>query len=464
MSSIKRIAIIGSGISGLGCAYHLCKLPNLEITIFEKENHFGGHSNTIDFMPNGSLIQSHGIDTGFLVFNKRTYPRLIKLFSELEVPISKSEMSFSVSMPRSGRSNLEWAGTNLSTVFAQRKNLLNLSFWRMLKDIFRFNRLAKKFALTTQFDIFQNSENQSVQDFLDENHFGHDFRNWYLFPMIGAIWSCPVSEMMHFPIHTLIHFCANHGLLNIIDRPQWLTVQGGSREYVKRMMKVLEENGVKILKDGVQSVHRINSQQEFSATVICESGTTHTFDEIVFACHSDQTLQILKNPSAQEVELLSAIPYQKNTVYVHTDETLLPQCRHAWAAWNYASATVGQEGKDISTHVCVHYLINKLQPLPDRLKNIPVIVSLNPHIQPNINKTHSKIEYSHPIFDARAIQAQLQLPMIQGTMNTWYCGAWTGYGFHEDGLRSGELVAEDIAERLLNSNLPSQNLAQEKSD
>jgi predicted NAD/FAD-binding protein len=465
MTAKKRIAIIGSGISGLGCAYHLSQFSNIEITIFEKEQRLGGHSNTIDFSPVNSQLKPYGIDTGFLVFNRRTYPRLIKLFEELDVPIAESEMSFSVSMPtQKGKGHLEWAGTNLSTVFAQRTNIFNIDFWRMLKDILRFNKLAKNIVKSTDFDLFDADERQTVEGFLDEHHFNQNFRNWYLFPMIGAIWSCPVSEMMRFPIHTLIHFCANHGLLNIVDRPQWLTVKGGSREYVKRIMAVIHHHGGKVIHESVQSVVRNTEPSNAPIQIKCESGLFHEFDEVVFACHSDQALELLQNPTPEETELLSSIPYQKNVVYVHTDESLLPKNQRAWAAWNYASITVGDQGMDFSTHVCVHYLLNKLQPLPENLKDVPVIVSLNPHQLPESKLTHSKIEYSHPIFDAKAINAQKQLPMIQGIKNTWFCGAWTGYGFHEDGLRSGELVAEDIGETLFSPQLNGEKLIPAKSE
>lgn len=447
----KRLAIIGAGISGLGCAYYLRNNPNLEITLFEKEARLGGHSNTIDFALPGSLDeQSYGIDTGFLVFNRRTYPRLVRLFEELNVPIANSEMSFSVSLP-TGRKNqrpLEWAGTDLNSVFAQRRNLANPDFLGMLKDITRFNKLAKKIVKSAAFDAYLDSEHQSVVEFLDEHQFGAPFRNWYLLPMIGAIWSCPVTEMMQFPINTLIHFCDNHGLLNIVDRPQWLTVNGGSREYVARLVSALTSKGVHIHHDGVRSVNRLGGEDAGNVQLISESGKTFEFDEIVFACHSDEAIAILENASTEERELLSKIPYQRNTAYVHTDESLLPANKRAWAAWNYSSNSVGGQGSDTASHVCVHYLLNKLQPLPKRLQNHSIIVSLNPHQIPKAELTHSVIEYSHPLFNGEAIRSQKQLPMIQGRNHTWFCGAWSGYGFHEDGLRSGELVAIDLIESL----------------
>lgn len=450
MHSKKRIAIIGSGISGLGCAYQLRNQPNIELTIFEKDGRIGGHSNTIDFqLPGANNPASYGIDTGFLVFNKQTYPRLLRLLTELNVPIAKSEMSFSVSLQADQKNNmgLEWAGTNLNSIFAQRRNAIKLDFLGMLKDIARFNALAKKIVKESQFDTYLDQTHQSVQDFLDVNNFGLPFQNWYLLPMIGAIWSCPVSEMMQFPINTLIHFCNNHGLLNAVNRPQWLTIDGGSREYVSRLVAALTLKGAQVIHDEAVSVHR-PSGGSVKIQVACRSGKVMEFDDIVFACHSDQALNILDNPSAQERSILSAIPYQNNIAYVHTDANLLPKNKRAWAAWNYSSNSKNSSGSDTASHVCVHYLINKLQPLPAHLKDHPIIVSLNPHKSPKPDLVHSVIQYSHPLFDANAIKSQKQLPSIQGLHNTWFCGAWTGYGFHEDGLRSGELVAADIIEAL----------------
>ena len=455
----KQLAIIGAGISGLGCAYHLSKNPQLEVTLFEKESRLGGHSNTVDFSIPGSN-QTYGIDTGFLVFNQRTYPRLIQLFKELDIPIADSEMSFSVSLPiNKNTSSLEWAGTDLNSIFAQRHNLLNFDFLGMLKDIIKFNKLAKKIAKNNRLNAFSNREQQSVEEFLIQHKLGSSFKNWYLLPMIGAIWSCPVSEMMQFPIKTLIHFCDNHGLLNIIDRPQWLTVNGGSREYVSRLVNKLKNSGVKIDHKAISQVDRILNTKKITLT--CDSGEQIEFDEVVFACHSDETIKILKDASEEERMILSSIPYQKNTAYLHTDESLLPANKKAWAAWNYSSKTLGSDGNDVASHVCVHYLINKLQPLPDHLKNQSIIVSLNPHTLPKESLTHSIIHYSHPLFDTAAIDSQKQLPLIQGKNNTWYCGAWAGYGFHEDGLKSGELVAMDILESI-NSDISSESFPSEK--
>ncbi|MEI7531287.1 MAG: FAD-dependent oxidoreductase [Betaproteobacteria bacterium] len=431
MRNKKRIAIIGSGISGLGCAYNLAKLGHFEITIFEKESRIGGHSHTINFSPHSSS-KTFGIDTGFLVFNEWTYPRLISFFKELQVPTTKSDMSFSVSVPQEDGHNLEWAGTNLNSVFSQRKNIFSLRFLRMLFDVIRFNILTKKLVKNT--NVSSVSAHITVKEFLKTHHFNENFQNWYLLPMIGAIWSCPISEMLEFPFLTLATFCENHGLLNIINRPQWHTVTSGSREYVNRIVNFLKTKDTQIFHESVTSVIRQNSEHE-NISLQTNSGQTHTFDELIFACHSNEALEILKDPSTSEISLLTSIPYQKNTAYVHEDASLLPHNKNTWAAWNY-SASLNH------SQVCVHYLINKLQPLPVNLNETPVIVSLNPHQIPSPLLTHQIIEYSHPLFNSLSVTQQQLLPKMQGQQHTWFCGAWTGYGFHEDGLRSGEIVAE----------------------
>jgi predicted NAD/FAD-binding protein len=427
-----KIAIVGAGISGLGCAYALSKIPNLKITIYEGGSHIGGHSNTIDLTLNGI---TQGVDTGFLVFNHRTYPRLVRLFNELEVPIEKSEMSFSASIPGISDKNIEWAGTNLNSLFAQRKNIFKLSFLRMIWDIVKFNKLCTRLAVNNGLANLQ----LSVGEFIQQHGFSKEFRDWYFLPMIGAIWSCSVTQMLDFPIATMIRFCHNHGLIKIMDRPQWLTVKGGSRNYVERICSRLEKNGVEFIRRPVKSVSRLNSKVQIG----CNSNTIE-YDQVVFASHSDQTLNLLHEPSAAEKSILGAIKYQANRAVLHTDEKILPSNRNCWAAWNYSSKST-----QTTHHVCVNYLINKLQPLPEEWKNHAVIVSLNPVIEPSPQKVCADIQYAHPIFDESAIAAQNNLPLIQGTNNTWFCGAWTGYGFHEDGLRSGELVAQAIEDLLL---------------
>jgi predicted NAD/FAD-binding protein len=446
----RKVAIVGAGISGLGCAYALRQHPDLDITLFEGGNHIGGHSNTVDISletPQGKM--THGVDTGFLVFNRKTYPRLVRLFEEIKVPIAPSEMSFSVSIDASektGRSKkIEWAGNDLNSFFGQRSNLFSPSFWRMAYDILRFNRLATQLAeeqITAKLEYSEPDER--IKDFLERNRFSTSFKENYFLPMIGAIWSCSVEQMLEFPIQTMVRFCHNHGLLQIQNRPQWLTVKGGSREYVKLLVAALEKNHVKVLQESVTRVNASQNEQA-QAEVITPTGS-HWFDEVVMACHSDQTLDLVHGIVQDARNILASIPYQKNRAILHTDTNFLPANKRCWAAWNYtaksgASPTAQQ-------HVSVNYLINRLQPLPEALQGTQIIVSLNPLTDPNPQLVHQEIHYSHPVFDMRAVQAQKALPLIQGNASIWYCGAWTGFGFHEDGLRSGELVAKDLIENI----------------
>jgi predicted NAD/FAD-binding protein len=430
-----KIAIVGAGISGLGCAHALSKIPGIDLTIYEGGSHIGGHSNTVDLTINTSSGEiSHGIDTGFLVFNERTYPRLIRLFDELNVPVSKSDMSFSASIPQKNGKYVEWAGTSLDSLFAQRKNLLKPSFLRMVADIARFNKLCTTLALKDKADELEIS----VGEFIDKHRFSDVFRDWYFLPMIGAIWSCSVSQMLSFPISTMIRFCHNHGLIQITDRPQWLTVNGGSREYVNRIVESIRTSGGKFIRESVANVSRKNAEVQIDS-----KSSTQKFDHVIFATHSDQALKLIGDIHEQEFGILSSVKYQSNKVILHTDEKLLPENKKCWAAWNY---TCSLANDSTTQQVCVNYLINKLQPLPVEWNDQPVIVSLNPVLEPKKNTIHAEIEYSHPIFDQTAVDAQANLSLIQGHRNTWFCGAWTGYGFHEDGLRSGELVAEAISE------------------
>lgn len=445
--SQKRIAIIGAGISGLGCAYALRQHPEFNITLYESGDHIGGHSNTVDFTQtiNGKET-THGIDTGFLVFNRKTYPRLVRLFEEIQAPVAPSEMSFSVSIDVSSKLNtskkIEWAGNDLNSFFGQRSNLLSPSFWRMAYDILRFNRLATQLAhQQIEAGHLYKEPDEKIADFLKRHRFSQSFKENYFLPMIGAIWSCSVEQMLEFPIQTMVRFCHNHGLLQIQNRPQWLTIQGGSREYVKRLVAALEKHKVTIKRDGVLRVN--TSQEGGQVEVITQNGSVF-FDEVIMACHSDQTLDLVHGIDQQSRNILAAIPYQKNRAILHTDIRFLPKAKRCWAAWNY-TAKSGDMPKT-KQHVSVNYLINRLQPLPDQLQDTQIIVSLNPSEEPDPKLIRQEIHYSHPVFDMSAIQAQKELPLIQGASSIWYCGAWTGFGFHEDGLRSGELVAEALIE------------------
>lgn len=412
----KRIAVIGSGISGMATAWLLREVHS--VTLYEAAERLGGHTYTIEVGIDGLRFP---VDTGFLVFNRRTYPNLCALFEHLGIEAVPSEMTFSA---RIENLDLEWAGNNLNTVFGQRRNLLRPSFVGMVRDILRFNRETT--ALAT--DVATCSE--SLGEFLQRRRYGQAFRDWYLLPMAAAIWSCPTETMLAYPLTTFVRFCHNHGLLQIMDRPQWLTVKGGGREYVRRMAADLSDIR---LNAPVLDVRRAEEGVYVLTAESCER-----YDEVVFACHSDQALAILADQaSPAERAVLSAVKYQPNRAVVHSDSSLLPQRRSLWSAWNYAAgpATSG------SAPVAVSYLINKLQPLPVQT---PVIVSLNPFREPAADAVIADIDYAHPVFDQAAIDAQARLPEINGRDRLWFCGAWGRYGFHEDGLRSALAVAEGM--------------------
>ena len=402
-----RIAVVGSGISGLAAAWLLSRRH--AVTLFEADTRLGGHANTVELTLDG---QTHPVDTGFLVYNRATYPNLVRLFAELGVPAAPSEMTFSVALESPA---IEWAGTSLGTLFAQRGNLLRPAFLRMLRDVLRFNREAP-----------QAHGAQSLGEFLAAGRYGAEFRDWYLLPMAAAIWSCPTRSMLEYPFASFARFFRNHGLLQLADRPQWYTVPGGARQYVEKMARGLRDVR---LATPVRDLRRGKSQ----AWVNGES-----FDAVVLACHSDQALALLgAGASDEERAVLAAIPYQKNRALLHSDASLLPRNRRVWSAWNYTAGADTPEGRPVS----VHYLLNKLQPLPFAR---PVIVSLNPHREPDARKVVAEIDYEHPVFGAAAQAAQARLPAIQGTRGTWFCGAWTRYGFHEDGLVSALEVARAL--------------------
>ena len=415
-----KIAVVGAGIAGLSCAYRLAQ-ERQDVTLFEAGSYFGGHSNTVDIALDGF---SFGVDTGFLVFNERTYPNLVGLFDELGVETAPSEMSFSVKLARAGASSLEWAGANLDTVFAQRANLLDVRFLRMVADIVRFNRQAGALAQGGAI------EPVALGDWLDAQGYSVQFRHWYLLPMAACIWSCPAEQMLAFPLSTFVRFCHNHGLLQVSDRPQWRTVKGGSRNYVDKMLAAIP---ARRLLAPVRSVLRGTGAAR-AVRIESAAGVEH-FDQVVMACHSDQALALLGDARADEVSVLSAIRYQQNRAVLHTDATCLPARRKAWSAWNYQSSA------DAKPEVCVHYLLNMLQPLPC---TTPVIVSLNPIDALDAASVLAEFDYAHPVFDQAAIDAQGRINTIQGTQNTWFAGAWTGYGFHEDGLKSGLAVAASL--------------------
>ncbi|HET9025506.1 MAG TPA: FAD-dependent oxidoreductase [Burkholderiaceae bacterium] len=414
-----KIAIIGSGIAGLGAAHAL--RDDARITLYESSLRLGGHTNTVDVTLDGVTA---GVDTGFLVFNERTYPNLIRLFDELSIPVAESDMSFGVSVALEGGNRLEWAGTDLNAVFAQRRNLLSPRFLGMLHDIVRFNREATRIAQEPGVD-----DRLSLGEFLDRGRYRAAFRHWYLLPMAAAIWSCPTATMLAYPLATFARFCHNHGLLQVENRPRWFTVQGGARQYVRKIASRIPDIR---LGDEVVAVKR----DTVSGQVVVKSRhASERYDHVVLACHSDQSLALLADADASERRILEAVKYQRNRALLHIDSALLPHRRSVWSSWNYMSDG-GQE-----PNVSVTYLLNRLQPLPF---GTPVMVTLNPITEPDPNKVIAQFDYAHPIFDGAAIAAQQRLADVQGHRRVWLAGAWTGYGFHEDGLKSGLAVAHAI--------------------
>ena len=423
-----KVAIIGSGIAGLSCAHALARDPATAVTLFEAGDYLGGHTNTVDVEVDGI---HHPVDTGFLVFNHRTYPNLVRLFDELGVPTAKSEMSFSVSLG----GQIEWAGTSLATVFAQPGNLLRPRFIAMLRDILRFNRAATASALGAE-------DPTSLGEVLARDRYSEAFRDWYLLPMAAAIWSCPTSAMLAYPFTTFARFCNNHGLLQVSKRPQWFTVTGGAREYVRRMSAAIND---------IRTSTPVTRVRRSAAGILVHSmkqgrEAIERFDQAVLACHSDQALTMIDEPTLAELEVLAAVGYQPNVAWLHTDRRLLPKRERVWAAWNYLSGAPGVgAGGEASRPVAVSYLINKLQPVPFRS---PVVVTLNPPHPPREEHVLGRFDYAHPVFDQAAVAAQGRLPGIQGVDRLWFAGAWTGYGFHEDGLKSGLAAAAGLAQHI----------------
>ena len=416
MKQKQRIAVVGAGISGLASAWLLSRQH--DVTLFEAASYLGGHSNTVDVTLEG---KTHPVDTGFLVFNEKTYPNLIALFEHLGVASVATEMSFAVSLENP---DLEWAGSSLATVFGQKRNLLRPSFWSMLSDILRFNRESTAWLAT------HPDNERSLQDFLETGRYSPAFADWYLLPMAAAIWSCPTGQMRDMPLATFIRFCQNHGLLQVFDRPMWRTVLGGAREYVRKIAAQLADIR---LACPVSAVTRDGEQLR-----VTHAQGSELYDQVVMACHSDQSLAILGfTASDGQREVLSVIRYQPNRAVLHSDPALLPRDEKLWSAWNYFAG----QGDPGQQPVGVSYLINKLQPLPFKT---PVIVTLNPAREPDPAKVLAEFDYAHPIFDGPAIAAQQKLAEVQGENGIWLAGAWGSYGFHEDGLKSALRVVNGL--------------------
>jgi predicted NAD/FAD-binding protein len=409
---MSRIAVVGAGISGLACAWLLARRH--AVTLFEADSRLGGHTHTVDV----SLGEvTHPVDTGFLVYNDRTYPQLIRMFGHLGVEAHAAEMSFSV---RIGAGELEWAGTNLASVFAQRRNLVSPRFLGMLREVVRFNREATRLASSGA------PLKGTLGEFLDAGGYGAALRNLYLLPMAACIWSTPSTRINRFPLRTFVEFCHNHGLLAITNRPQWKSVAGGGREYVRRLAAGIPDVRVAT---PVRQVRR-----DDAGVVITTDAGPERFDEVVLATHTDQALRLLERPTPEERSVLGAIPYQPNRALLHTDARLLPRRPRAWAAWNFHAPREEESEAPVS----LSYLINKLQRLPFRQ---PVIVTLNPSEPPRDESVIAEFSYDHPTFLEGSDEAKRRVPGLQGRHHTWFCGAWTRHGFHEDGLASAVTVA-----------------------
>jgi len=413
-----NIAIIGSGIAGLTCAWRLA--GHHQVTLFEAESTVGGHTATVDITtPQGAFA----IDTGFIVYNDRTYPRFMGLLSELGIRGQKTEMSFSVHNPLTG---LEYNGHTLTSLFAQRRNLFNPSFWQLLKETVRFNRLAKK---TLAGDIDTHA---TLQSFLEQHHFGAFFARHYILPMGAAIWSSSLEEMRRFPLPLFLHFFEHHGLLDIINRPQWYVVPGGSREYVRAILAQLSDNLTLHVNAPVTQVIRNQDGVEVRL-----ADSTHSFDHVIFACHSAQALAMLETPTPAEREVLGDIGWQRNEVVLHSDSRWLPVRKRAWASWNYRLSEHDQAS------ACVTYNMNILQGLPE---GAPLFcVTLNPETPIDDSQVWQRFVYEHPLFNPQSWHAQARRGEINGHQRSWFCGAYWYNGFHEDGVRSALDVVKAIA-------------------
>jgi predicted NAD/FAD-binding protein len=414
-----RIAIVGGGISGLSAAWLLSR--SHDVTVFEAEPRLGGHTATVDVRLDG---RDYAIDTGFIVFNDRTYPGFIRLLDELGVASQPTEMSFSVSHEAA---DLEYAGSNLDTLFAQRRNLLRPAYWCMLRDILRFNREA-----ATDLETGALTAGTTLGDYLDAKRYSADFRDWYLVPMGAAIWSSGTRGMAAFPLEFFVRFFRNHGLLSIDDRPQWRTIVGGSRSYLAPLTRAFRDRI-----HGADPVTRVERLAD-GVRVRTAAGVSADFDHAVLACHSDQALALLDAPSHAEREVLGAIPYRANDVVLHTDTRVLPRRRRAWSSWNYRVRPGGEELPVLS------YDMNILQRI-DSPHTFCVTLNDTAAIDPA--RILGRYSYSHPVFTVEGTRAQQRWSDVNGAQRTWFCGAWWANGFHEDGVQSAVRVASALGVR-----------------
>lgn len=413
----KRIAVIGAGISGMGAAYHLS--PNHSVTLFEAENRLGGHARTIVAGKNGD----QPVDTGFIVFNYVNYPELTKLFAEIDVPVAKSDMSFAASID-GGR--IEYGLRSLSALFAQKRNLANPRFLRMVRDLLKFNAVAENLA---------SDSTVTLGAFMDQLNMGQWFRDYYLTPFSGAIWSTPKEEIMDFPAQALVRFFRNHHLLQSSGQHQWYTVQGGSIEYVSRLERAMRSRGVDIrLGAPIDGVRRLPDSVE-----VKHGGHVEQFDEVVFATHSDDSLRLLTDPTPAETAALGAVRYQPNQMVLHADPSSMPKRRVTWSSWNYTERAGQADGP-----IDLTYWMNCLQPIPE---SDPLFVTLNSRAPIDDSLIYDTATFRHPVYDLAALAAQGTVRAMNGDNSTWFCGAWMKNGFHEDGYASALDVVEAMATR-----------------
>ena len=407
-----KIAVIGSGISGLSASWLISNY--YKVYLFEKKSYFGGHSNTQIVYENNKEI---AVDTGFIVFNEHNYPNLCKLFKSLNVKILETDMSFSVSR---NNGELEYSGSGLSGIFAQKKNLVNKDFMLMLYEIIKFYKFNSQHS--------SGRKPETLSQFLNSNNYSDYFRYNHIYPMAASIWSSKLSDIANYPIDKFVKFFNNHNLFNLLVRPKWRTVLGGSKQYVKKIL-----NLKKIIPKKDISVEVLNRNTNQVTLLI--NGKKMFFDKLVIATHTDQAITLLKDLTNDEKKILVNIKYSANKIYFHTDETLMPKNKKVWSSWNF----LGNDSK--KERLSVSYWMNNLQHLST---NQNYFVTLNPFKKPVDSKIIKIIDYSHPMFTFDSFKAQEELKKIQGKNSTWFCGAYTGFGFHEDGIKSGLGVAEQI--------------------
>ena len=401
-----KIAVIGSGISGLSAAYYLSK--KFKVDLYEKEDHFGGHSYTYDIKDNQKILP---VDLGFIVFNELTYPNLINFFQELKVPYEKSNMSFAVSVKDT---NVEYAGKNLSSIFSNKKNIINIHFLKMIREIISFYKTAPQL-------LNNDIQNTSLGDYLDQSNISEYFKNYHIIPMVAAIWSMPFSKAKDMPLKLFLNFFINHGLFKLKDRPQWFTVAGRSKSYVSKILPEISGEYYKNYK-----VKKITRSENNVRINIGANDDFVDYDGVVLACHANESLALLAEPSEQEKNILSEFQYVTNNAFLHTEEQLMPKNKLAWSSWNSIS-------KQDLTNTCVTYWLNLLQNL-NTDKNY--FLTLNPIQSIEPEKVIKKVIFTHPYFNLKNTNLQKDLKLLQGKNRTWFCGSYFGYGFHEDGLKS----------------------------